>query len=132
MDSIPDSVLEYGLPFDWEEIDVWKLDVPVTKIPIEELIWHFEVPFWDYEDNFYAITPNDVINNPSKYYEHYNRIINSDISYPIDVIENKGRLVILDGLHRLVNLYIKGYKKIDVRIVPQNMIPLFAKEETSS
>lgn len=127
--NIPKSVLEYGLPFDWDEEDVWKLNVEVSTISIDKLSWHFDIPFWDYEDNFYAITPNDVINDKDKYHEHYERIIASDINYPIDVIEYKGRLVILDGLHRLVHLKIEGIKDVKVRIIPNDMIPLFAKEE---
>lgn len=128
MDNIPESVLEYGFSFDWDEKDVWKLDVEPTLIDITDLAWHFDIPFWDYEDNFYAVTPNEVINDAKKYHEHYERIINSDISYPIDVMENKGRLVILDGLHRLVHLKINNQDKIMVRIIPRSMIPLFAKE----
>ncbi len=63
------------------------------------------------------------MNNPEKYKSEYDRIMNSDISYPIDVMANKERLVILDGLHRLVKYKILGYDKIKVRIIPGSEIP---------
>lgn len=34
MTTIPESVLEYGFDFDWDEKDVWKLDYPT---PIESV-----------------------------------------------------------------------------------------------
>jgi len=46
----------------------------------------------------------------------------SDISYPIDVMENKGKLVILDGLHRLVKCKILGMSTIKVRVIPKTEI----------
>lgn len=55
--------------------------------------------------------------------------MNSDISYPIDIMENKGRLVILDGLHRLVKCKILGMYKVKVRIIPISEIPNIAKEK---
>lgn len=42
---------------------------------------------------------------------------------PISVLENKGKYVILDGLHRLVKYKILGYEKVFVRIIPRKEIP---------
>lgn len=120
--DIPQSVLEYGFDFDWDEKDVWKLDYPTAKISIEDLKWHFDVPFWDYGNDYYNLTPNQVIDDKEKYSEQYNRVMNSDISYPIDIMENKGRYVILDGLHRLLKCKLLGYKEVDVRIIPRSEI----------
>ncbi len=125
--NIPSSVLEYGFDFDYDEQDVWKLDYPTEEIPIKSLMWHLDIPFWNWDNLWYVLTPNDVINNKEKYQEQYNRIMNSDISYPIDVMENKGRLVILDGLHRLVKCKLLGMSKVKVRIIPRTEIPNIAK-----
>ena len=120
---VPESVLEYGFDFDWDEKDVWNLDYPVQEICIDVLEWHFDVPFWNWKDKWYVLKPRDVMNNPEKYKSEYDRIMNSDISYPIDIMANKERLVILDGLHRLVKYKILGYDKIKVRIIPRSEIP---------
>lgn len=121
--DIPDSVLEYGFDFDWDEKDVWDLDYPVQEIATEILEWHFDVPFWDWHNERYVLKPRDVINNPEKYKSEYERIMNADISYPIDVMANKERLVILDGLHRLVKCYLLGMDKVKVRIISKSEIP---------
>lgn len=126
---IPESILEYGFDFDWDEQDVWKLDYPTQEIVTEILEWHFDRPFWNWDSEWYVLKPIDVINNPNKFKSEYDRIMNSDISYPIDIMENKGRLVILDGLHRLVKCKILGMDKVKVRIIPRSEIPNIAKEK---
>ena len=125
--NIPESVLEFGFDFGWDEKDVWNLDYPIQEMDIEQLDWHFDRPFWDFEDKRYVLKPIDVINNPNKYKLQYDRIINSDISYPIDVMENKGKYVILDGLHRLVKCKFLGMNKVNVRVIPRSEIPNIAK-----
>lgn len=125
--DIPESVLEYGFDFDWDEKDVWKLDYPSQTIDIKELEWHFSVPFWDWENSNYNLTPNQVMRDKEKYKEQYDRIMNSDIEYPIDIMENKGKYVILDGLHRLVKCKLLGNPKVNVRIIPRTEIPNISK-----
>ncbi len=125
--KIPESVLEYGFDFDWDEKDVWKLNYPVQEIASEILEWHFDVPFWNWNNEWYVLKPRDVINNPEKYKLEYKRIMNSDVSYPIDVMANKERLVILDGLHRLVKCNLLGMNKVKVRIIPRSEIPNISK-----
>lgn len=125
--EIPKSVLEYGFDFDWDEEDVWRLDYPAQEISIEMLEWHFDVPFWNWNDEWYVLKPTDVINDPLKYKSQYDRIMDSDISYPIDVMPNKDRLVILDGLHRLVKCKLLGMNKVMVRIIPRSEIKNISK-----
>lgn len=125
--KIPESVLEYGFDFDWDEEDVWKLNYPVQEIASQILEWHFDVPFWNWNKKWYVLKPRDVINNPEKYKLEYERVMNSDISYPIDVMVNKERLVILDGLHRLVKCNLLGMNKVKVRIIPRSEIPNISK-----
>ena len=125
--NIPKSVLQYGFDFDWDEKNVWKLDYPSQAIDIKELEWHFCVPFWDWENSNYNLTPNQVMNDKEKYKEQYDRIMNSDIKYPIDIMENKGKYVILDGLHRLAKCKMLGNPKVNVRIIPRTEIPNISK-----
>jgi len=125
--EIPESVLEFGFDFDWNEEDVWKLNYKEEDLDIKELEWHFEVPFWDWNDARYNLTPAQVLKDTEKYQDQYERIMNSDISYPIDVMENKGRLVILDGLHRLAKCKILRMNKVKVRIIPRNEIKNISK-----
>lgn len=125
--NIPQSVLKYGFNFDWNEEDVWKLDYPTEEMDLAMLEWHFTIPFWNWNNTWYNLTPNQVIENKDKYKEQYERILNANIDYPIDIMENKGRYVILDGLHRLAKYKILGYTKIKVRIIPRTEIKNIAK-----
>lgn len=125
--KIPTSVLEYGFDFNWDEKKVWELDYPTEELDIEKLEWHFKVPFWDWDNKRYNLTPNQVLNDSKKYQEQYERIMNSDISYPIDIMENKGKLVILDGLHRLTKCKILRMTKVKVRIIPREEIKNISK-----
>lgn len=49
--------------------------------------------------------------------------LNSDLKYPLDLMPNKGRLLLLDGLHRLAKSYLMGKKEVSVRIIPRSRIP---------
>lgn len=121
--NLPKIIEEIWFDFSRSVEKVWNLNIPIEKISIEELEWHFEIPFW----NSYNLKPNDVIKFPEQYKDEYDRIIISDISYPIDIMENKGRRLILDWLHRLVKLKILGKTEIQVRKIPREKIPEIIK-----
>ena len=120
--KIPKVIEEVGFDFDWVEEKVWKLNYPVEEIDTKDLEWHFDIPFWNTENGFYDLKPNDVIKNPNKYSLEYERTMKADLSHPIDIMKNKGRWLILDGLHRLVKLKILGKKLILVRKIPRKEI----------
>lgn len=119
---LPKVIEEVGFDFNWSEKKVWALDIPIEEIDIKELEWHFEIPFWNTKNAYYDLKPNDVINFTKNHQEEYNRIMKSDLLYPIDIMENKGRWLILDGLHRLVKAKILGKAKVEVRKVPRSRI----------
>jgi len=122
--QIPNSIEEVGFDFHWDIKKVWALDIPITKMDIKELDWHFDLPFWELADtDEYNLTPNAVINNEPGTHLHRKKVEDADISYPIDIMENKGRWLILDGLHRLVKLHENGNKLVEVRIIPRDKIP---------
>ena len=108
---------------------MWALDESVEDMNIEELIWHFDIPFWEKEGtDAYNLIPWDVINHPEIEKTHYKKVQNADLSHPIDIMENKGRWLILDGLHRLVKAYMQGQKTVKVRKIPRSRIPEIQKD----
>lgn len=121
--SVPKIINEVGFDFDWDSKKVWALDEPGKEMDINKLIWHFEVPFWEVKDtDDYNLTPWSVIKKPRKHSMHYQKVKKASLKYPIDIMKNKGRWLILDGLHRLVKAYLLGYKKVQVRIIPRSRI----------
>jgi hypothetical protein len=119
---LPKVIEEVGFDFDWSNRKVWALNVPITEIDISKLEWHFKIPFWNLKPDSYNLKPIDVINFPEKHKIEHNRTMKCDSSYPIDIMRNKGRLLIIDGLHRLVKAKIQGKTKVRVRNIPRSMI----------
>lgn len=119
--KLPNVIKKVGFDFRWDTKKVWALDLPVEEMAIEELTWHFEVPFWFNRGGFYDQKPIDVLNNPSHYTERIKRIKETDLTYPIDIMRNKDKWEILDGLHRLVHHKLLGHKTVKVRKIPKSM-----------
>ena len=122
MKEIPQIIKDVGFDFDWSEPKVWALEVPVEEININELIWHFDIPFLWEGNGVYNLKPQEVIGNPDAHKEEYERTMKADLSHPIDIMENKGRWLILDGLHRLMKSSILGVERINVRKIPRDKI----------
>ena len=116
---------DLGLNFgNWEEEKIWALDLPVTEIDMKDLIWHFDAPFWPNDNGErWTVTPWDVINQAPDTKKEQTNLEKADTNYPIDILENNGRWLILDGIHRLAKLYKQNNKKIKVRIIPRNRLP---------
>lgn len=124
----PPIIQRVGFDFSWDESKVWRLDIPVEDMLIEELTWHFDVPFlWNRPDGFYDINPRWVIEEPEKYAAEYERTMRADINYPIDIMFWRGRWLILDGLHRLMKQSIAGARMVKVRKIPESAIPTIKK-----
>ena len=119
-----DLINEIGFDFSWDTEKVWWLNEPTVVVPIHTLLWHFDMPFWNSEwTDEYNLTVWDTFLNPQREIHHWDAILNANIQYPLDVMPNKWKLLLLDGLHRLAKLYLMGNTEIPVRIIPQSRIP---------
>ena len=122
--TFPQVIKDVGFDFRWDSRKVWALEEPTVEMPMSELAWHLDIPFWDSEGtDAYNLTPKEVIDHPEHEPTHWRLIQEADASYPIDVMENKGRWLILDGLHRLVKEYLAGKAVVKVRKIPRSRIP---------
>lgn len=127
--ELPAIIQGVGFDFSWDERKVWELNFPEEEMPIEELAWHFDIPFiWSKPDGYYDIKPSEVIEHPDQHPEEYERTMQSDTSYPIDIMFWKERWLILDGLHRLMKQSIEGVEIVRVRKIPESMIPQIQKD----
>jgi len=125
---VPKIIQEVGFDFSWDEKKVWQLNFPAEDMDINELTWHFAIPFlWEGND-IYNLKPQDVIDFPDKHQEEYARTMSADLAYPIDIMKNKGRWLILDGLHRLMKAQILKLKSVKVRKIPRSSVPEIVKD----
>ncbi len=122
MNHAPKIINDVGFDFNWSEEKVWALNVPTEEISIQDLVWHFDVPFLDENGGHYNLKPRDVIEHPKDHAEEYVRTMNANSFYPIDIMENKSRWLILDGLHRLMKASIQGKSTVVVRKIPRDKI----------
>lgn len=101
------------------------------EISIDELVWHFDISFWFSSGGKYNLTPKEVIDNPAKFRNEYDRIQNSDTTHPLDIMLWKNKWQLLDGLHRLAKLHLQGNKVVKVRKIPHRYIPSILKKPLS-
>lgn len=128
--KLPKIIEEVGFDFSWDEQKVWKLQYPIEQISIDELTWHFKVPFiWSKPNGYYDVEPQEVLDNPNNHPEEYQRTMEADLSYPIDIMYWKGRWLILDGLHRLMKASLQNDKTVKVRKIPESAIPLIKMDK---
>lgn len=124
-EDLPKEIQENGFDFHWDKQKLWALDIPTEEIDVSLLEWQLDFPFWAHQGKKYSINPRNVLNNIDLYPDHKVRILNADIKYPIDIMENQnGKLEILDGVHRLVRLITEGNKKVKIRKISRDFIPL--------
>lgn len=119
-----------GLDFgNWEEEKIWALDLPIQEIDIEKLLWHLDVPYWENDTSKkWTVTLRDVIDGKDGTTRERERTNRADTSFPIDLFEHKGKLFVLDGLHRFIKLFMQGKRKIQVRIIPKDRFSEIASE----
>lgn len=127
--ELPEIIKEVGFDFNWDERKVWELDAPTEEISIEELTWHFDIPFiWSKPDGYYDVNPSEVIEHPELHPEEYERTMLANTAHPIDIMFWRKHWLILDGLHRLMRQAIEGKEVVQVRKIPESAIPLIRKD----
>ncbi len=84
------------------------------------LVWHLDVPIWpDNKGIPYSVTPREVLEEPAKFPKESNRIIRSSLEYPLEIFQNKSKVMILDGVHRFAKAWQAGQEKIYSRWIPE-------------
>lgn len=118
--QLPPRILtDVGLSMFVNTIKLRELPFPVVDVPIEQLMWHFDMPVWEKDGtDDWNLTPWEVIRKQEGSTTHEKRVEEADTSYPIIITEYKSRLVILDGVHRLVKVYKNNQKNIKAKIIP--------------
>ena len=124
----PKIIQEVGFDFSWDNTRVWKLEAMTEEMDISELTWHFKIPFLNKTRGRYNLKPIDILTHPQKHKKEYERTQKADLIHPIDIMRNKGRWLILDGLHRLMKASLSGQTRVNVRKIPRTAIPKIRKE----
>ncbi|WUI01145.1 hypothetical protein OHR68_04800 [Spirillospora sp. NBC_00431] len=114
------EVIRRTLPLvPWRIELLWRLDLPVRRVAVRELEWLFDLPLWQRDGVRFQVSPRQVRTNPERFPDHYRRVMESDLEYPIHLVEHNGRLVVLDGFHRLLKASVLGLAEIDAMVLSQ-------------
>jgi hypothetical protein len=120
---MPPEIAEVYVDFDWDRKRLWDLVIQPETIDRTLLDWHLDLPFWSSRppEPLFDVIPRQVLDSSSSHAVHARRIREANLNYPIDVTEHRGRLCILDGMHRLAKAVREGRTSMIVRRVPQEL-----------
>jgi len=124
---VPTILQEHILPFDWDVRKVWELKAEVSEVPTSEFTYLLKLPLWSSvpkQGLLFDICPMDVIRNPKVSMHQAQRLQQTDIRHPIDVLVAWNKLWILDGVHRIAKQFTLNRDFISVRFHTESIIPI--------
>ncbi|MFI5728619.1 hypothetical protein ACIA49_00765 [Kribbella sp. NPDC051587] len=113
---MPAELREVFPPTRWQLEKLWALDLKVEPVEVADLVWMFELPLWQLDGERFKVTPNQVAETPMNYRPHYQRVMDADLDFPINLVAYRGRLVVLDGVHRLLKAHFLRRRWIEATI----------------
>jgi hypothetical protein len=116
-------VIRQTLPIvPWNIRKLHSLDLPIQPVAVDDLAWLFDLPLWQDNGTRFQVSPAQVRADPARFPDHMRRVLASDLKHPIHLVKHSGRLVVLDGYHRLLKAAIQGHPQIDAMILsPQDL-----------
>ena len=113
---IPDVMRTVVLDEPWDLVRLWSLWLPTESYDVAGLAWQLELPWWPDRDRVFAVSPLEVLADPGAHPEQWRRTLEADLRSPIYAYRAE-RLVVLDGMHRLLKAHHFRWVRISVRTV---------------
>jgi hypothetical protein len=113
----------YSVDFMFAYINIFKPEI--TKIKLDIINYNMDTKGWG-DGN---ISVNDVLKNPKKYKDDYDRINNANLKYPI-IMDIKGN--IFDGVHRYIKSTLLKKKTIKVYLFDDKLLNKFIINKTGN
>ncbi|HEY9292402.1 MAG TPA: hypothetical protein VIP98_14045 [Microlunatus sp.] len=116
--ELPETLRGVILDFHWDLDRLHALRLPEQVLPIAELAWLLELPFWALDGRPFQVSPAEVASDPDRYRDQWQRTMASDLRYPLDgYIGADRRVTVLDGVHRLLKAKVLGRPTVTVRLL---------------
>jgi hypothetical protein len=123
-DVVPPALRDYVFDFLWDLDRLHALELQVRTLPVSALAVHLTLPYWRLGDEPFQLTPREVMNDPVRYTEQYQRTWRADLTYPIILCDRAGKPpMILDGVHRLLKAVLLGRTTIGVKVFTLDLVP---------
>jgi hypothetical protein len=116
---MPEVIRETLPTVPWSLRELWRLELPVRPVAVEDLAWLFELPLWQMDGARFQVSPRQVRDEPARFPDQMRRVMASDLAYPVHLVEHRGRLVVLDGFHRLLKAAVEGRPEIDAMVLSE-------------
>jgi hypothetical protein len=118
-DQLPDVLRGVILDVHWDMGKLHALPgLPEMEIPVKELVWHLGLPFWAVNEVPFQVCPQDVLDAPDRYRDQWARTLATDLSFPLHArVDPEGKVIILDGIHRLLKTTVLGQNSVRVHLV---------------
>ncbi|ADB31332.1 hypothetical protein Kfla_2256 [Kribbella flavida DSM 17836] len=113
---MPPSVREVFPPDRWKIGKLWALELRTEPVEVADLVWMFDLPLWQLNGEPFRVTPRQVTETPMNFRDHYQRVMDADLDFPIHLVAYRGRLVVLDGVHRLLKAHFLRRRWIEGKI----------------
>ncbi len=127
MSSIPAAI---DLWFRINEEVLWAIERPVEDLPLYVLEHNLDICYLEsLGTDDWNLSPRMLIKNFDKETKHAEKVINADISYPIEVYFFKNKRIILDGVHRFTKLVMRWSTFIKVRKITDDILPQIKKTD---
>lgn len=124
--SVPDFLKDHILSFNWDVRKVWVLEAEVVYVPFSEFAYLLELPLWSSVPKrglLFDISPMDVIRDPKVSSYQAQRLRETELRYPIDVLVANEKRWILDGVHRIAKNFVLNSSVLAVRFHDESIIP---------
>lgn len=96
-----------------------------VKLPLPPLVHHLRENDWS--DWSTPGTPlfsaMNVLQHPDKYKDHYKRILDAELKYPIIIDKKTG--YVIDGMHRLAKSYMLNKRHIHAHVFDDGLMSKF-------
>jgi hypothetical protein len=128
LDERPEELRGVLLPFAWELERLLALDLVEHELTVSEFEWMLELPLWREHVRPFVVTPNQVRAEPDAHSEQRDRTLGVELCAPVHVTEREGRLVIIDGIHRLLRASMERIPRLPARLLPVERWPQIATQ----
>ena len=120
---LPPELRRWVLPdVTWDPHKLWTIDLPIVDVPVADLAWMLDLPWWRDGDRHFTVRPADVAADPARHAAQHARTLAAELGYPLVATPMEDRLVLLDGVHRLLKAQLLGIPTVRVRVLPPDRI----------
>src|SRR4051812_23937572 len=132
IDLVPAELRDVVLNIAWDNEALYALSLPVEHLVVADQRWQLDLPWWRDGERLFAATPNQVRIAPHRHAAQWQRTLAADLRYPIHVVDNGGRLTILDGVHRLLKADEAGATHILARRLKMDDVRRIARRRKTT